>query len=485
MSFSESGGIITQSGTDTDLSGLVGNGGTLTDRNRYNEYDIGTNALRVTGTLTIASDSTKEQLITDGSTHTKVNIEVASGGVLNVGTSQADPRDYGYQDYLPAIVEEVGSLGYGETNGRDGDGSHSDRKVGLWVNGGAVNIYARSVLVGSWSTDPTNGGVLNIQYGWLGWVGSTNYAYSTDMTINNGASKFSVVSDGDYASISKFSSFIGTPYAELSDDSSTAAPYTFSDVPDLNGADLVSTGKTTGTPSVEFTNLFAGTDQQYSVLSGRNWDTELYSEFRVFTQDKDGVAITGAKIAYTGQTTTIGSVDGSGFLDVTFLMATRSAVSGAVNAYTFYTKNADTTSDVIDLVAIKYDKLIVQKTNFDLRGFGLNVADMVFFGDSLVTETDKATVDAYATINTAEQLYDRLKSYLVDNYAGETSTLVSRNGNIVEAGSYDVVIDGDFGSAFDITGNTITIKSTTFTGGINTTGTITVRDGSLLAGGTF
>lgn len=51
MSFSESGGTIIQSGTDTNLSGLTGVTGVTKVGNHY--FIAGTYKMQVTGTLTI------------------------------------------------------------------------------------------------------------------------------------------------------------------------------------------------------------------------------------------------------------------------------------------------------------------------------------------------------------------------------------------------------------------------------------------------
>jgi hypothetical protein len=142
---------------------------------------------------------------------------------------------------------------------------------------------------------------------------------------------------------------------------------------------------------------------------------------------------------------------------------------------------------------ISYDKQIVSgafsvENVTTIDGLAKNVSFSQIINqvdDALITESDKATVDAYTELDTAQQLYDRAKSYLVDNFLGETSTIISRNNSTIEAGSYNVVIDGTAGSAFAFDGSTITIKSTTFVGGINTSGTVTVRNGALLGGGQF
>lgn len=101
-------------------------------------------------------------------------------------------------------------------------------------------------------------------------------------------------------------------------------------------------------------------------------------------------------------------------------------------------------------------------------------ATQILLNDPVLTETNKAVVDAYTKIDTPQKFYDRASAYLYDNYSGETSTIVSRSGTEIDAGSYDVVINNSAVQPFDLSGNTITIKSSSFTGNITTSGNVTL-----------
>jgi hypothetical protein len=109
-------------------------------------------------------------------------------------------------------------------------------------------------------------------------------------------------------------------------------------------------------------------------------------------------------------------------------------------------------------------------------------ANLLQTDDLDLTETNKATVDAYTTLDNSFELYDRAKSDLYDNYLGETATTVSRSGALTDAGAYNVTIDATASSAFAISGNTITIKASTFTGDMTTTGVITLANGAVFNG---
>jgi hypothetical protein len=59
---------------------------------------------------------------------------------------------------------------------------------------------------------------------------------------------------------------------------------------------------------------------------------------------------------------------------------------------------------------------------------------------------------------------------------------VSRDGNTIDAGGYDVVVDASAGSVFAISGNTLTIKASTFVGNISTSGSATLSNGAKVIG---
>jgi hypothetical protein len=102
--------------------------------------------------------------------------------------------------------------------------------------------------------------------------------------------------------------------------------------------------------------------------------------------------------------------------------------------------------------------------------------------DANITEANKTTVNAYTEIDTSAKFYDKASSYLEDNFGTYLDFIVTRSGNLIDAGSYNVTIDATAASAFNVTGNLITIKASTFTGNINTTGTFTLSNGAVLDG---
>ena len=107
---------------------------------------------------------------------------------------------------------------------------------------------------------------------------------------------------------------------------------------------------------------------------------------------------------------------------------------------------------------------------------------IVYLDDANITESNQATVDAYTEIETPQKFYDRAVSWLESNITDEQAFLVSRSGQLINAGSYNVEVDSTAASVFDFNGSKITIKATEFIGDITTTGTITLSNGAKIIG---
>ena len=104
--------------------------------------------------------------------------------------------------------------------------------------------------------------------------------------------------------------------------------------------------------------------------------------------------------------------------------------------------------------------------------------------DLNITEADKAVVLLYTDLETINKLYDRHKAEWRDN---DNYALIDKNGSQLSLGTIDLILDGTEATVYASTPTSITTKSTTFTGGIITavSGTVIVRNGALLLGGTF
>lgn len=494
MPFSISGAVITQTGTDADLSGLSGIAGvTTSNRLAHTEYDIGANRLVITGDLTIAAAGTREQLAFRGDVdHDNVDISVEPGASLTLGTFQANPLDYEFQHFVPAIQEDIdpNAIGFGVTNGflSDGEGQPG-RRASLWVQGGSTfSCYARTWNVASFGTGET--AVVEILSSQFTFHASA-YMYGPTVTIVDCTyDTFSFVSPIGYDNISNNRLTRGGLFT-ISSSTPATATYVISNIPDLNGIELVNSGTNNAslaTATNIAVNLETGTDQTYSVLASREWDIFLRREIGFTALDAGGTPLEDTRVFYQGAvgTETVVDVDSAGRFEFTFEFATRQAIGGTIQPYTFFTKNGDETEDLIDVRAIEYSSAILNNLDVSLRGLERLELGLSLLPDFDITESDRSVVDAYTTIDTAEQLYDVAKAFLVDNYAGEDETFISRTGNMIDAGALDVVIDSTAPGVFDFDGSTITMRSSAFLGqSITTTGSITVADGTDIGGSSF
>jgi hypothetical protein len=186
---------------------------------------------------------------------------------------------------------------------------------------------------------------------------------------------------------------------------------------------------------------------------------------------------------YSGVSTASGIIDFSSVADSILLSVYHHSNTNGNAIYDLFDSrgNNNDTSDLFTFNSISYLQGIAT-TTLELKGTGTLVQEQVLITDLNITEANKAVVDAYTTINNSEELYDRSKAELFDNYLGEAETTLARSGNTIDAGAYNVTIDAIASSAFDITGNLITIKASTFTGDMVTTGFITLANGAIFNG---
>lgn len=142
--------------------------------------------------------------------------------------------------------------------------------------------------------------------------------------------------------------------------------------------------------------------------------------------------------------------------------------------------NGNTNADEFTFLFCSYGELLSNNTQ-PLKGLGELKVNWVLFDDLNIVDS-KASVEAYTDVSTPQEFYDAAKLHLVNNFAGETSTIVTREGNSIDAGSYNVVVDDQATDVFAFNGTTITIKATTFVGNISTSGTTTLSNDAKVIG---
>lgn len=132
--------------------------------------------------------------------------------------------------------------------------------------------------------------------------------------------------------------------------------------------------------------------------------------------------------------------------------------------------------------AICYSKQITESIADMIDTYTPN---LLMLADAIVTESDEATALAYATQDTAAQVYDHLKALLVRDYDGESTTTVSRLVDDLDFGSLDVTIDGAGSGEATVTASSVTLNAATLSANVRTTGTVTLSNGAVVSGAIF
>lgn len=514
MSFSESSGVITQTGTDTDLSGMVGLTGVSVEDGQYTLDNV---RLVVDGTLDISRVTDRLRFINYTDLSGVLNAPLEINGMFDNSVSRLVLISSGYEfnDPMPSI----------EFIFDQAPGTHVTFHDHLIIGGASSTVTIEGGVIFN-STDPGAGS--NLMFRFNGTTTLQNCTFMNKTTVNFLTRL--IYTDNSSANLTVTDCTFYGAGLRITDNTTTISGLTVighespvnvntpNDIENLEVANFSDLGNNTAfrfadssVKHVRIKNLESNrpaplttSDVTFALSSGANGSQLLFENIIKFTaQDGNGV-VQGAKIyatdvnngnrastnygagkAYEIATTSdiiySGTTDASGELQFTVISGIAYIESAA--------KQVDNrgVSDTYDLQfkLISYNHSLSNQTP-TLYGGGDKSSSFLLLTDQIITEATKATVDAYTTIDDAYEFYDRAKSYLYDNFAGETETLLARSGAVAECGSDDVIIDADAASAFAYNGaDTFTLKSTTFTGGITTTGTVTFQDGATPSGGTF
>ena len=132
------------------------------------------------------------------------------------------------------------------------------------------------------------------------------------------------------------------------------------------------------------------------------------------------------------------------------------------------------------ITVLKYDKeylfIDVSENPEAVIGSIDAYAPILINDDLLITETDDI-VSTYTELETPQKLYDYAKLFFVNNPLYQDSILLTRSGDTIDAGNYNVELRSGGSSVFEFDGTTISLRvGTKFTGSITTTGTVTGKE---------
>jgi hypothetical protein len=505
MAFAYSGGIITQTGTDTDLTGLSGlTGVTIYD----NVYLLDNVYLRVEGALSFNGYTERMVFVNPDDSGTGLNymsIYVDDGASLTI-TCDNGVATAGFvktSAFLPcvdfgtrAIFGPGGATNY--NGGRKFFSVHPSGFIALTGVFVGENSNAQGIISSFDGTSEfvdcimaTKTSLSNVQYSFKGTVLIRRTTLLGAVLADRG---------GDYT-------FDGFTVGEANEGflfggaAVSNAHTTVVDFASYNTSNQDIRINMAGTTSYGTVILIDSQKQANDMTvvmsddSGFNfcvWQANVTLDFvdtslnpidvKVYAQDVDngnrfgtivvsgGTDISDATKIYQG-TTTSGSIS---FVPYTAFSRTISGV------YTIDNRG-NSNGPNINFKFCQYGNLLgsVEPT---LVGNGVKTVSTSVLPDSVITQTTKATVDAYSTIDNASEFYDRAKADLFDNFAGETQTTVAKSGESIDARALNVVLDATAAQAFSLSGSTLTIKSSEYIGNITTTGTITLSNGATFIG---
>jgi hypothetical protein len=503
MSFSAAANVITQTGTDTNLSGLTGvTGVTVTTLGGVSKYSLNSStSMVVSGTLTIDPRINFLEILKDGDT----TLRVSSTGVMTIGAILT--YSFATQYTTGIAISMVGRSTQPFTGNIKNDGifiwygATIDAAGGFRAIAGSSTTIRDGVFVSRLTqSGTTQGNQIFFEGGTCDIIGLTK-TLTGAMTFDNAAVGF--VGATTITNLKKVNSTgsVSADYRVASPNASI--PYVT--VTEFSPVQLSICEPITALAYiVDCGNIYAATQSlkrrdAYGTVTEQG-QIEAYKTCNG-TVTYGGAAVLGTKIYWKDANNGVRGTAAATAWGRTYT-ADRiyTATTGASGLFTlnvmeaaWYTTNAAAGTNDTPVAAdrrLESGEFITSKAcgylytlvsiRFNGNVLGASAVTSPQALDASITESTKATVDAYTTIGTAQKFYDRAKSYLYDNFAGETATMVTRSGNDINAGAYNVVIDSAAGSAFAFSGSTITIKESLYVGSITTTGTVTLTGADII-----
>ena len=493
MSFSESSNKITQTGTDSDLSGLNGvTGVTTTIRGNHTTYTIAdTHFLEVQGTLNIdpayETLQVMKQAINAGSGH-----PLTITGTLNLGVKTTANGKVKY------------SVGVGIDLPNENLTGQMYRFFGISFGGNSTFLWNGGIIRTTATLRTANGATITVNNGIfynLAKQGSSNTntsqfrIESSNSTSDAKVNIYDLTFDGETLESRIFTKSgwnVGIFKFKKGGFQSYNSPFppltfeNFDTSPNLHDFDIINV--TRSQADGETITIKGFSDRLRVALdTGRNnfMYLKCVRPISLVIEDLNGNPLTYSYFAkdFDSGNRALGSKNQDDRSDKIYNEVNQTSnleedvlveVINYINK-TITTDSRTNSNSEIPFSIIAYNQTI---TGFaeDLVGLDALESTVKMTPDLVVSEATKSVVDAYASIDTPQKFYDIAKAYLVDNYAGEAETIVTRDGITIDAGSYDVVLSSSAENVFTLSGNTITLKTSSFIGTITTSGSVTLNN---------
>jgi hypothetical protein len=511
--FSHSGTTITQTGTANNLSGLASVSGvsviTLGEHTIY-EFTTAT-TLIVEGTLHIAN-GVKEQLKIEGDSNNNTQrIDVKSGGSIIVGNSTEESHEQEFNGNIPAIVTG-GTVSDGPT-GIHGEGVNGKRPALTVRDGGSFEAYGQRLNLRT-GIGVFEGGTMKLKN--VDLDARDIYCYSPTSEFENVRSNLAIPQLAEYAKLDNwFTTGGGATYGSFQSVNlsiSYSTPQIELDVRNIGDGKyryLGDWGSSSNHPIFNAINAFLGADYESTsrgTYSGQSYLINFIKEVKFDLKDLlganvEGVVYLDGGLIATSQTTPLGhSITGIVQETNKHTFTTNNGTTGLLsvslgsnelpNTSTNPVYTRTSTNNAFNAYYFAYGYLPSQE-GLDLAGNNSLEVERVLFVDPNISEANKATVDAYTEIDTLDELYDRAKSWKVDNIDEEFPTtsdqLITSDGSKLDLGSLNLMIDANASQAFSVntSTNTLTIKASSLSSTVKfssivTTGTVTAQNGATI-----
>ena len=495
MSFAESAGIITQTGTDTDLSGLTGVAGvTTTAYNYQTRYELDDKTLQIDGTCTQANT---DQLIIDGPNPGAVNkmsLVISSGGTYTFG----EETDFNDKTGTPVARTVVAGGAFLFLAKPTGPSSWKNEQAGiLCESGGTMNIYG-GFIRSNQAINFEAGSAMLMRDGYVVMtsdVGFINF-YLRDATVDVigftltcGETDLTIPALGLLANYDTFEGY--NPIAlELPVGPIDSLPHGLVILEKYSGGyknkqDCRFRNTADDNDEYRFMEATIGNDL---IVNGRGlsndsrgWATHYIRWTPTFVDASTKAALLNIQVYMIDTDNSLRNapyspgdqiIDLLTLADGQFSATTLDVLTGVWHNDSDVTRTAlYVLDDRMDInggaIGYLYE---ISTLILDNSMVGEDTALVQMVSDVAITQTTIATVQAYTTIDDNAELYDRSKEELFSDYTGETVKDVTTDGAYLTP-RVDLGINPAAALAYTITiAPVMVIKTNDFTGKIRTSG---------------
>ena len=502
MTFSLSGTTITQSGTDSDLSGLSGLAGVDYSDLSGGEYIFRqallpvNHKLVITGDLTL--DANTDSLVIPHTSGTFLCLDIAASGSLTITDQKSDgAHTLNYQKKALHILNQTDNH-WNPANGVTISGDFI-MKGGAIISSSHINFLANSSLTVEGDSlvavgDAASGSANLFRFG------NSQADVSIDgLILQGGSNAF------ETARIAQLDNYAPQFATEGIMSYGTVTLYGYNPQNCEKDFAFISSGSFYIVYGMADKSPSASVHFDHASASGGGW-VKIRKYLNLTLLDEKGAPVANA-VSFlkdtdhgqrynkledlTADVTYLESSDANGLINHDLLLANIQVGAGenvgrdsAARPVDYRTKS-NSHDYKMDTALFSYGYKPRLVNDIDLAGLSQSTdVRIVLAEDAQISEPDQTIVAAYDEIMIAPQFYDAAKLWLVNNYEGQSQPLVSIEGGDTIIADYNIVVDANANQAFDFDGSTLTIRASVFEDNLRleNDSTVTIRNGAEVSG---